>query len=131
MSYQFIISTDQMATFLWTDIHLFLKKWKDSNHIWMTAVSTEKFQLLSFLIFSKTVTQMHCSMHLDTAELAWYKHTTTSNTTIKWAVNASGQYVSADTYHSHVLPQFIYLRHKIHLETFPYYLTALTYNHKS
>jgi len=83
MSYQFIISTHQMATFLLTDTNLFLKKWKDSNHIWIIAVSTENIQLLSFLIFSKNVTHMHCSVHLDIAKLARYKHTTTSNTTVK------------------------------------------------
>ena len=39
---------------------------------------------------------MHCSVHLDIAEMAWYKHTKTSNTTIEWAVNIPGKNVSAD-----------------------------------
>lgn len=131
MSYQFIISTHQMATFLLTDTNLFLKKWKDSNHIWIIAVSTENIQLLSFLIFSKNVTHMHCSVHLDIAKLARYKHTTTSNTTVKWAVNIPGQNVSDDTYHSHIPPQCIYLRYEFNLETFPYCLTVLTQNYIS
>jgi hypothetical protein len=60
----------------------FVPLWNNGGtNVW---ILSDNFQLSFFLVFSKAVIHMHCSVPLDIVKLARYKHTTTSNTTYDW-----------------------------------------------